>query len=361
MTRKEYYERRRRKRRIQIIKRCTLAGGITLTAILLIMLIVKIASALSGGNEDKDQQASNTNPTLTATPTSEPTPKPGEAIKQTYTGDNASTGWVLDEMGNRYFPETNSYYVGGWKEIENATYYFDVNGYRLTGWQTIENTSHFFDKEGKLNPDMEEKLIAITYDDGSSIHTTYLLDILEEHNAKATFFILGNRVEQFRDTIKRMNYLGMEIGNHTFGHDNLTELDAAGIQETLSKTDEALMSAIGRKTTLIRPVGGFLNDTVKSTVSLPLILWNIDTTDWKTLDADQVADTIMENVSDGSIILMHDLYTSTIDATKVVVPKLIEQGYRLVTVSELAQARGIELNAGTVYGSFPKPTPEPSN
>lgn len=211
--------------------------------------------------------------------------------------------------------------------------------------QTDELLPDTIDKNGKF--------VALTYDDGPSSYTSHLLDILEEHNAKATFFIIGNRVEKYRDTIKRMDYLNMEISSHTFNHDILTKLDKAGIQDTMNKTDEALINIIGRGADLMRPVEGALDETSQSFITKPIIRWNIDTLDWKTQDAQAIVDHVLDNVRDGCIILMHDIYPTTIEASKILIPKLQEMGYQLVTIPELAEARGIELKPGEVYRRFP--------
>ncbi len=201
--------------------------------------------------------------------------------------------------------------------------------------------------------DTKTKYIALTYDDGPSNYTSHLLDALEEHNAKATFFIIGNRAEQYRDTIKRMHHLGMEIASHTYGHDVLTKLDANSIQDTMNKTDEALISIIGHGANLMRPVGGGINDLVQSTVNKPIIRWDVDTLDWKTRDTEAIVDHVLENVKDGSVILMHDIYPTTIEASTILIPKLQEMGYQLVTIPELAKIRGIELLPGEIYRFFP--------
>ena len=208
--------------------------------------------------------------------------------------------------------------------------------------------------ESTIEIDKNGKFVALTYDDGPSSYTSYLLDALEEHNAKATFFIVGNRAGQHRDTIKRMDYLNMEIASHTYGHDALLELDAAQIKETMDKADEAFTGIIGHGATLMRPVGGNINDIIKSTVKKPIIHWSIDTLDWQSKDIQLIVDHVLANVQDGCIILMHDIYPTTIEASKILIPKLQEMGYQLVTVSELADAREVELVPGEKYSSFPK-------
>ena len=202
--------------------------------------------------------------------------------------------------------------------------------------------------------DKNGKFIALTYDDGPSIYTSYLLDALEEHNAKATFFIIGNRAVTFRDTIKRMDALNMEISSHTFNHDLLTKLDQTGILDTMNKTDEVLIEIIGHGADLMRPVEGAVNDLAQATLNKPIIRWDVDTLDWKLKDTQAIVDHVLENVKDGCVILMHDIYPTTIEASKILIPKLQEMGYQLVTIPELAEIRGIELKPGEIYRTFTK-------
>ncbi len=225
-----------------------------------------------------------------------------------------------------------------------------------TGTPTPEG-SHFDDQPDNTTStelDKNGKFIALTYDDGPSSYTSYLLDTLEEHNAKATFFIVGNRADKYRDTIKRMDYLNMEISSHTFNHDLLTKLDEAGIQDTLNKTDEALIEIIGHGANLMRPVEGAVNELVQATVQKPIIRWDVDTLDWQTKNTQAIVDHVLENIKDGCIILMHDIYPTTIEASQILIPKLQEMGYQLVTIPELAEIRGIELTPGEIYRTFPR-------
>ena len=102
----------------------------------------------------------------------------------------------------------------------------------------------------------------------------------------------------------------------------------------------------------MRPPYGAISQTVKENVDMPMILWNIDTLDWKTRDAEKTIENVMENVKDGDIILLHDIHTETIDAAIKLIPMLQEEGYQLVTVSELAGAKGIKMEKGAKYTDF---------
>ena len=197
-----------------------------------------------------------------------------------------------------------------------------------------------------------QKMVALTFDDGPSKFTPQILDCLAAHNAKATFFVVGTNTNAYPAIVKRASDMGMEIGNHTMHHKNLKTLSANGIQSELNSASSAIFAACGKRPTIIRPPYGNYNRTVSSVANGPLILWSIDTLDWKTRNADKTVQSILSNVKDGSIILMHDLYSQSAEAAVRVIPELISRGYKLVTVSELAAAKGVAMQNGKNYSSF---------
>lgn len=197
--------------------------------------------------------------------------------------------------------------------------------------------------------DPEKPMVALTFDDGPSQYTERILDCLEEYDAKATFFVVGERVDEYADILKRTYEMGNEIGNHSYSHKILTKLDRDGISSQIEKTNRAIYDILGVNPTLMRPPGGGYNNKVKKAVDFPLILWSIDTLDWKTQNASSTVKAVFKDVKDGDIILMHDLYKASATAAEQIIPRLIEDGYQLVTVSELAQYRG-GLENGMVYG-----------
>ena len=204
--------------------------------------------------------------------------------------------------------------------------------------------------DGKTDP--SRPMVALTFDDGPSANATgRILNVLQKYNAKATFFIVGSRLDSgsLKNLLKTADSLGCEIGNHTYSHKDLTKLNAAGIQSEISKTDVTVESIISKTPQLVRPTYGKYNPAVLSAVNFPLICWSIDTEDWLTRNADKTINNIKSNVKNGDIILMHDLYSSTADACETIIPYLIDKGYQLVTVSELFYYRGIDLKAGNVY------------
>ena len=164
--------------------------------------------------------------------------------------------------------------------------------------------------------------------------------------------MVGTEIASFPDEVKRMKELGCELGNHTYDHTDLTTLSADDISSEISKVDEQLVNLTGQGASVVRPPYGSVNDAVKATVGTPMILWSIDTLDWKTQDVESTVEEVMNNVTDGSIILMHDIYSTSVDAAEILIPQLIEDGYQLVTVHELAALHQTELITGTTYGEF---------
>ena len=200
----------------------------------------------------------------------------------------------------------------------------------------------------------EEKVIYLTFDCGyENGNTATILDALKKHNAPATFFVVGSRVPSYQAEIKRMHNNGHEIGNHTYEHKYLNKLNAAQIRSQIDRCNQTVAAVTGEVPALVRLPGGNKNNTVLANINQPIIMWNIDTLDWKTRNAASSVQKVLGSVKDGDIVLMHELYTASGDAAVTLIPALTERGYQLVTVSELARFRGGLSNKG-VYYSFPK-------
>ncbi|MCR5666794.1 MAG: polysaccharide deacetylase family protein [Eubacterium sp.] len=202
------------------------------------------------------------------------------------------------------------------------------------------------------NVDPNGKMIALTFDDGPGPYTNAILNCLKKYDARATFFVVGSNAKNYKSILKKADSLGCEIGNHTYSHPYLSKLSASGVRSQMSKTDKIVKSATGHKTTLMRTPYGAFNSTVKSSVGKPIILWSIDTLDWKTRNTTKTVNCVMSNAKDGDIVLMHDIHEPTKNAVLKMVPRLVKKGYQLVTVSELAQYRGYKLKNGNVYHSL---------
>ena len=206
----------------------------------------------------------------------------------------------------------------------------------------------------KRGIDPKKPMVAITYDDGpNAVSTPRILDTLEKYNVVATFFDLGQLVNNYPEIVRREELLKCEVGNHTYSHANLNILSEEELRDEISKSEMAFEKALGHKPLLLRPAYGNANAKVREYVDYPLITWSIDSLDWKSRNKDAILQEI-RNVKnfDGKIILLHSIYESTAEATEVLIPELIENGYQLVTVSELAYYKGKSLEIGKIYTSF---------
>jgi len=269
-------------------------------------------------------------------------------------------GAVTTDSGSYYFDENGNMHKG-WLEHDGEKYYYGEDGKQLLGMHLIDGRMCMFDSQTgaymDMSADPSRPMVALTWDDGPAASTTAILDALEAVGGHATFFVVGERVQYYEDTIKRAVSLGCEIGNHTWGHVYLDRLDAAGIAAQLTQTNDKVEQVTGVRPVIMRPTGGRVTESVKANAGMPMIYWSVDTEDWKTKNTQSTVDAILNNVKDGDIILMHDLYEATAAAAQQVIPELVNRGYQLVTVSEMAAARG-KLENGVVYFNFPPQTSE---
>lgn len=309
------------------------------------------------------------------------------------------TGWLDYEGSKLYFSEESGEEVFGLTAIDGKQYYFDetsglmktgevsvgsdtycfdtTTGAGLDGFFTIDgvkrgyiggkmlkgvrayadNHLYYFDDEGAIVREIDgnKPMVALTYDDGPSKYTDSIIDTFEEYGGKCTFFIVGDRISWNEEVAIREAELGYQQANHTFSHNRLTDLDAEGMKEKLKGTDDELIRISGKPSTYLRPPEGKWNETLQSVCGCPIILWSIDSRDWDSKNADKICDRVIGKVQDGDIVLMHDLYQATADATKRIVPALIDAGFQLVTVEEmgLLKTGGVGLEDGVVYYSIP--------
>lgn len=181
-----------------------------------------------------------------------------------------------------------------------------------------------------------EKKVALTFDDGPHPKNTLkALQLLDKYDMKATFFMLGSRIDFYPDLVQEVFDRGHEIGNHTWNHKQLTKISDADIKEEINAVNQRLESITGERATVFRPPYGATNDHVESFLTVPSVLWTIDTLDWKTKDKAAILAEVKENLKPGAIILMHDIHATTIEALEVVLPYLKEQGYTSVKVSDV--------------------------
>ena len=354
MTRKELWQKRQRRLRMQKMRRYGALGIIAaIVFIAVIVLAVRHRAAPVEEAAPSGEETATEGPSDTAT---------AKALADAEIGD---VGWNLDDTGWWYKNEDGTQPVNGWATLEGTRFYFDESGYLMTGWHYLnDGTFACFSDSGMYMPDAQPKYVALTFDDGPSWQTVTVLDTLEAYNAKATFFVVGTQAqgdETARNAMIRAYEGGMEIGSHTWDHTELVYSEADVIRSVMDQNDTYLQDVLGMTPSIMRPTGGGVNDTVTSNVGKPLILWNVDTEDWNHRDPAKTIAAATTNIADGSIILMHDIYPETAEAVKTIVPELTSQGYRLVTVSELAEIKGVTLNPGQVYGSFTEQALNPAS
>lgn len=194
-------------------------------------------------------------------------------------------------------------------------------------------------RAGVIDPD--KPMIALTFDDGPGRYSRDFADLLTRYGARGTFFVLGMNVENFAEDLKYVYEQGNEIASHTMRHKNLNLLSTAEIQKEIDQAANAIHDAIGVYPTLVRTPYGNANDKVMNVINGPMIKWSVDTLDWKTRDAQSVKNEIIKGADDGEIILLHEIYESSLDGLEMALKELSAEGYQFVTVSELMQYRGV--------------------
>lgn len=185
--------------------------------------------------------------------------------------------------------------------------------------------------------DINKKVVALTFDDGPTKYTNEILDLLKKYNACATFFIVGNKIDLYTDTLNKMINNGNEIGNHTYSHKWLTKLDNNDLKNEINKTQDILYTKFKYTPTNFRPTYGGINKHVRKNIKLNIIMWNIDTKDWKYKNINTIVSRATKNTKDLDIILMHDTKKRTVEALKIIIPSLKNKGFNFVTVTELQE------------------------
>lgn len=181
------------------------------------------------------------------------------------------------------------------------------------------------------------------------------MDTLKKYNAKATFFLVGTCVQRYPDIVKREVNEGHQVANHSWDHTKLTTLSQSALSSQLSKTENAIDSACGTDlgSLMLRPPYGSSNAAVQNAANAPLIIWSVDTLDWKYRNAETVKKSIVGNAKDGAIILLHDIHPTSVQGAIAAIEELTKEGYTLVTVSELFRRKGIAMENGKIYYSAP--------
>ena len=197
-------------------------------------------------------------------------------------------------------------------------------------------------------------LVALTFDDGPRNKTTgVLLDGLALREVPATFFLVGSRIAGSEELIRRMVQEGHQIGIHTYDHVVVTDLSREDFDLQVGKTRALLIDILGEGEYWLRPPYGIIDESVEQWCDCPLILWSVDPEDWKDEDVERIVASVLEHVEDGDIILMHDIFPTSVEAALQVVDALTSRGYCFVTVEQLMAQRGREPRDGTLYRRVP--------
>ncbi|WP_159634560.1 polysaccharide deacetylase family protein [Erysipelothrix anatis] len=271
-------------------------------------------------------------------------------LENTLPRDQVIAQSTLDGKTNWAINDTQMILFSRDKKVEynlnEAAHYFDNPPYQ-TDKTVADIPSAYLDKG--ING--SEKLIAFTYDDGPHYENTpALIDLFAAYNGNATFFTVGSRVVNHPDLIKQILDSGNQIASHTFTHPNLNNATPEVIQQELASTEQAIRDASGYDgQIMVRPPYGNANEYVRENSDVTFINWSIDSNDWRYKDGNAVCETITQYAHDGGIVLMHDLYSSTVDGTRCALEKLSAEGYRFVTVEELLESRNIPIETKKIY------------
>ena len=248
---------------------------------------------------------------------------------------------MINNLGELTYSFDNDYLIIYLIENNITTYKIPLNSIKLN-IEIINN-----DKEKDIEPvikndkiiDPKLPVVALTFDDGPSRYTKDIIDTLKSNNVNATFFVLGNKIEIYKDIISESIKNGNEIGNHSYNHKWLSKLSTNELLDQINKTQDILKETVNYTPTCFRPTYGSVNNRIRKSINLSITLWTIDTKDWKINSVDRIVERAIKDIEDGDIILMHDIFQRSSEALKKIIPKLKEQGYQFVTISELKEVK----------------------
>ena len=362
MSKMSIQERKRIKQRQLMIRKMTRIGIISAFVILLGVFLVRGVilplMGRSGGSKAKPEEVAygeiNEDGSITYEMEKGDMAEriPVFSDNDTAKAADLTPGWHDNSYGRWYRNPDGTFYANGFQEIDGAQYSFDGDGYVQTGWITRGVNDYYFNEDGSYNPDKKKPMLALTFDDGPGQYTMELLECLEANGAHATFFMLGELVGSYPDEVRKMVEIGCELGNHSYDHSDQTTLSLDEVYKQFNDTDQNLINACGQAATVARAPYGNGNADIYQTVGKPFFMWSLDTMDWSLLDADADYNSVMNgDLTDGTIILMHDIHQPSVQAALRIIPDLVAQGYKLVTVSEMAEAKGVDLQ-NTCYVDF---------
>ncbi len=237
----------------------------------------------------------------------------------------------------------------------NNSFNFDINVILLCEFNSdfkidCNNDESLLINSFYLDPSIPT--VALSFDDGPNKNTAEIIEVLKKYDVNATFFVLGMQMEYYPDILKDMYASGFEIGNHTYNHKYLTRISFSDVEYQLNKTNEIYNSLTGDDLELLRPTYGVYNSELLSRVDYTFVNWSVDSNDWRYKNASKTTQTILNSAEDGDVILLHDIQGSTADAMEDIVVGLLDKGFQIVSISELAKLKGVELETNKLYREF---------
>ena len=198
-----------------------------------------------------------------------------------------------------------------------------------------------------------KKLVAVTFDDGPNYGTTDLLiDELAKRDAKVSFFMVGNRVEKYPELVKKVYEAGHTIGNHSYSHKSFNKQKPDSYLYEINHTNQLIKNITGQDVIFLRPPYGSFRKSTLENVGMQFVLWSIDTVDWQSRNADMIYEEMIKNVKDGDIILLHDLYPTTIEGALRGIDYLLANGFAVVSLDEMFRLRGTTPQPNTSLRHF---------
>ena len=247
--------------------------------------------------------------------------------------------------------------LGGHVYLDDASGAIVISAYSLDAKLSLRSTA--LEQAGQLtllDSELAKGYIALTFDDGpSGSITSTLLDGLKARNAHATFFLCNYRISTFPQTMDRYLAEGHEIANHSATHANLSTASSSKLAQEIDTTNSTIAQRTGVTPALMRPPGGAYDSDVLAALKsrgMSCILWSLDPLDWKLRNTEKIVQAVVSQVEDGDIVLLHDMSNASVQAALQIIDIMQAKGYRFVTVSELAEIKGVTLQPGQVYHGF---------
>lgn len=202
--------------------------------------------------------------------------------------------------------------------------------------ETAESQDSLSTETSQEDVDPDQKMIALTFDDGPEpVNTPKLLKLLKKENVPATFFLVGQNVDKYPEVVRSIADYGQGIGNHTYNHQDLTTLNEEQTRDEIEATDQAVKKITGEKPKYFRPPYGALNSSAAAWINRPIIQWSVDSEDWQSKNQQLIIEKVISTAYDGSIILLHDIHEATIAAVPEIITTLKNEGYSFVSLDTL--------------------------